>query len=98
MIENVTLLLLIITLPFIPYILPGFRQYTFFMRHQSHVVYDPGDIYHIIKVSEVIAVVQFYCQCPHDIIIAHFMALRITAFHPTAKARGLSRRYICNRH
>ena len=66
------------------------------MRHQSHVVYDPGDIYHITKVSEVIAVVQFYCQCPHDIIIAHFMALRITAFHLKAKARGLSRRLICN--
>ena len=63
---------------------------------QCRVVYDPGDIYHITKVSEVIAVVQFYCQCPHDIIIAHFMALLITAFHPTAKARGLSQQYICN--
>ena len=65
------------------------------MHHQSRVVYDPGDIYHITKVSEVIAIVQFYCQCPHDIIIAHFIALRITAFHLTAKAHGLSRRLIC---
>ena len=63
---------------------------------QCRVVYNPGDIYHITKVSEVIAAIQFYCQCPHDIIIAHFMALRITAFHPTAKARGLSQQYICN--
>ena len=63
---------------------------------QCRVVYDPSDIYHITKVSEVIAIVQFYCQCPHDIIIAHFMALRITAFHLTAKARELSRRLICN--
>ena len=47
---------------------------------QCRVVYDPGDIYHITKVSEVIAAIQFYCQCPHDIIIAHFMALCITQF------------------
>ena len=64
---------------------------------QCRVVYDPGNIYHITKVSEVIAIVQFYCQCPHDIIIAHFMALCITSFHLTAKARELSRRLICNR-
>ena len=38
MIENVTLLLLIITLPVLPYILPGFRQYAFFMRHQNDLI------------------------------------------------------------
>ena len=62
---------------------------------QGRVVYDTGDVYHVVQVYEVIAVVQFYRQCLHDIIIAHCYALCITAFHPTAKARGLSRRLIC---
>ena len=63
---------------------------------QCRVVYDPGDIYHITKISKVVAAIQFYRQCSHDIIIAHFMALRITAFHPMVKAHGLTRRLICN--
>ena len=34
------------------------------------------------------------CQMPFVLSCEHciFMALRITAFHPTAKARGLSQR------
>ena len=38
---------------------------------QGRVLYDTGDVYHVVQVSEVIAVVQFYRQCLHDIIIAH---------------------------
>ena len=59
---------------------------------QGRVVYDTGDVYHVVQVSEVVAVIQFDGQCPHGNIIALYTA----AFHPTANARGLSRRLICN--
>ena len=42
---------------------------------QSRVVYDPGDVYHVAQGAEVIAVIQFYLQCPHDIIIAYFYGI-----------------------
>ena len=59
---------------------------------QGRVVYDTGDVYHVVQVSEVVAVIQFDGQCPHR----HIIALYTAAFHPKAKARGLFRRLVCN--
>ena len=53
---------------------------------QGRVVYDTGDVYHVVQVSEVIAVVQFYRQCPHDIIIAHFYG--ITHYRLSSHGQG----------